>query len=108
MASVLCAAAERDGWLDLFDVGDGTEDEPQAFKDVPCSTPQCTVVRVVNPQTGMVEAFIPRGHNFGLPASPPNYCPKPELMVAVARRLFAVVVDHYMDDYVCTEPAWAS
>ena len=28
-------------------------------------------------------------------------------MVAVARRLFAVVADHYMDDYVCIEPTWA-
>ena len=107
MARVLYAAAERDGWLGLFDLGAGTEDEPQAFRNVPCSTPQYTVVFVVNPQTGMVEAFIPRGHNFGLRASPPNYCPKPELMVAVARRLFAAVVDHYMDDYVCIEPSWA-
>ena len=108
MARVLHAATERDGWLDLFNVGAGTEDEPQAFRNVPCSTPQYTVVLVVNPQTGMLEAFIPRGHNFGLRASTPNYCPKPELMVAVARRLCAVVVDHCMDGYVCTEPAWAS
>ena len=28
-------------------------------------------------------------------------------MVAVARRLFAAVVDHYMNNYVCVEPSWA-
>ena len=49
MARVLYAAAERDGWLDMFDVGAGTEDEPQAFRNVPCSTPPYTVVFVVNP-----------------------------------------------------------
>ena len=65
------------------------------------------MVFVVNPKTGEVEAHIPRGLNFGLRASPPNYCPKPELFVAVARRLLAFIGDHYMDDYVCVEPSWA-
>jgi hypothetical protein len=56
---------------------------------------QYTVVFVVNPKTGEVEAYIPQGLNFGLRASPPNYCPKPELFVAVARRLLAFIGDHY-------------
>ena len=107
MARLLYAAAERDGWAEDFDVGAGTDDEPQAFRNSPCSQPQYTVVYVVNPASAQIEAFVPRGHNFGLRASPPNYCPKPELITAVARRLFGVVCDHYMDDYVCVEPSWA-
>ena len=106
MVRLLYAAAVRDRWLDDFDAGAGTDDEPSAFRSSPTSQPQYTVVFVVNPETGVVEAYIPRGLNFGLRASPPNYCPKPELFVAVARRLLAFIGDHYMDDYVCVELSW--
>jgi hypothetical protein len=107
MVRLLYAAAVKDRWLNDFDAGAGTDDEPSAFRSSPTSQPQYTVVFVVNPKTGEVEAYIPRGLNFGLRASPPNYCPKPELFVAVARRLLAFIGDHYMDDYVCVEPSWA-
>ena len=101
MARLLYAAAERDGWADTFDVSAGTDDEPQAFRNSPCSQPQYTVVYVINPVSGRVEACVPRGHNFGLRASPPNYCPKPELITAVARRLFGVVCDHALYGWLC-------
>ena len=60
-----------------------------------------------DPTTGEVYAFIPRGHNFGLGSAPNTYSAKPEFVCAVARRLFAAIVDHYVDDYASCEPQFA-
>ena len=79
MVRLLYAAAVKDQWLNDFDAGAGTDDEPSAFQSSLTSQLQYTVVFVVNPKTGEVEAYIPWGLNFSLRASPPNYCPKPEL-----------------------------
>ena len=91
MAGLLYATAEWDGWAEDFDVGAGTDGEPQAFRNPPCSQTQCPVLYVVNPASGPIEAFVPRGRNFGLRVSPPNHCPKPELITAVARWLFVTL-----------------
>ena len=46
MARLLHAAAERDGWVDSFDVRAGADDEPQVFCNSPCSQPQYTAAVV--------------------------------------------------------------
>ena len=59
MVRLLYAAAVQDQWLEDFDAGAGTDDEPSAFRSSLTSQPQYTVVFVVNPKTGEVEAYIP-------------------------------------------------
>ena len=90
------------GW-DMEDemnaMGGGGDDEPDAYRHSSTRTPEHTVVLLVNPADGEVYGFRPFGHNFGLEAAIINYNSKPELLCAVARRMFAVICEHYFDDY---------
>jgi hypothetical protein len=97
----LCAHGVRDP------IGGGCDDESDAYRNSATRQPEFTVVVVPDPSTGEVYAFIPRGHNFGLGSAPNTYSAKPEFVCAVARRLFAAIVDHYVDDYASCEPQFA-
>jgi hypothetical protein len=88
-------------------IGGGCDDESDAYRNSATRQPEFTVVVVPDPTTGEVYAFIPRGHNFGLGSAPNTYSAKPEFVCAVARRLFAAIVDHYVDDYASCEPQFA-
>ena len=101
------ACAERDGWMDRCELGGGAEDEPDAYRYSATSSPSLTVCMMVDPGSGKAVCFIPNGHNFGLTAAIVNYCSKPELLCATARRLFAVPAEHIVDDYVFVEPRFA-
>lgn len=59
---------------------------------------------VVDPATGEPMGAMPHGHNFGLEAAIVNYCSKPELVCAVARRLVAAPEEHFVDDLISVEP----
>jgi hypothetical protein len=99
--------AERQGWIDQCELGGGADDEPDAYRSSPTNAPGYTVVLLVEPDSGSIHGFVPKGHNFGLEAAIINYNSKPELLCAIARRLFAVVVEHYFDDYHTQEPRFA-
>ena len=76
-----------------------------AYRKVPSSQPEFTTVAywsVAHQRVEFTEVF---GHPFGLLASVVNFHRVPTLLCAVARRVLAVPVDHFFDDYICVEPA---
>lgn len=100
--------ARAAGWTSQCDLAAGTEDEADAYQHSATRAPQHTVRLVADPATGSVRGFRPFGHNFGLEAAVLNYNSKPELEVAIARRLFAAVIEHFFDDFVAgPEPSFA-
>ena len=84
----------------------GLDDIFAAYRKVPSSQPEFTTVAywsVAHQRVEFTEVF---GHPFGLLASVVNFHRVPTLLCAVARRVFAVPVDHFFDDYICVEPAF--
>ena len=100
--------SRRRGWADTrLDIGGSCDDETAAYRATPPRTPQLTYALVVDPATGHLVAFQPRGLNFGLEAAVAMYSRKPKFLVAVARRFLAAVLDNYLDDIPGVEPVWS-
>ena len=85
----------------------GTNDLRAAYRKVPTSQPEYTIVAVWNSDTERVCYCDVPGHNFGLTSAVVNFNRFPELVVAATRRLLWVVNEHYFDDHDTCEPAWA-
>jgi hypothetical protein len=84
----------------------GTNDLRAAYRRVPTSQPEFTVVAVWNADTGKVEFLDVPGHNFGLGSAVINFNRSPELFTSAARRLAWVLSEHYFDDNDTTEPGF--
>jgi len=89
----------RRGWTAFqANIGGSCDDETAAYRATPPRTPQLTYALVVDPATGQLVAFQPRGLNFGLEAAVAMYSRKPKFLVAAARRFLGAILDHYLDD----------
>jgi len=98
----------RRGWTAFqANIGGSCDDETAAYRATPPRTPQLTYALVVDPATGQLVAFQPRGLNFGLEAAVAMYSRKPKFLVAAARRFLGAILDHYLDDISGVEPEWA-
>jgi hypothetical protein len=87
-------------------LGASKEDEPNAYRNVPCRERGYCVAALVQAGrrgSGKVHFFVVRGHNFGFRASVPNYCEKPTTMCIAAALLLAVPVSHFIDDFTIPE-----
>ena len=90
----------------------GLEDLFAAYRRVPTSQPQFTLVALWRPDPTLeaggevVYVEVP-GHNFGLVSSVVNFNRAPEAFIAVARQLLGVVAEHYVDDFDTCEPTFA-
>lgn len=82
----------------------GTEDLEAAYRRVPTSQPQYTVVALRDPGTGELKFFTMAGHNFGLLSAVLNFNRVPEFFVHVCRRVLSVCTSHFFDDYPVCEP----
>ena len=85
----------------------GTMDLRAAYRRVPTSQPQYTIVAVWNTDARCVSYCEVPGHNFGLASAVLNFNRYPELAVAASRRLLWTVAEHYYDDVDNAEPGWA-
>ena len=99
--------AEQRAWHFPWQMGAGGDDEPDAYCSSPARQPQFAVAYVVNPNTGIVHAFYPRGLPFGAALAVPEYSRKPAFVVAAARSLLAAIVGGYIDDSATPEPDFA-
>jgi hypothetical protein len=107
--------ARRTAWVRTkrkrrrFSMRHGTGDLFAAYRRVPTSQPEYTVVAVYcyecNPPA--VRYCDVPGHNFGLTSAVVNFNGFPELATALARRLLWVVTEHYFDDSNTCEPSSA-
>lgn len=89
--------------FDWAQVGATSDDEENAFRASPVSTPEDTVVFATDPESGKVMAFIIKGHNFGLAAAMVNYCRKMAFLIEVSRRWFAAITHYFVDDVTSVE-----
>jgi hypothetical protein len=78
----------------------GLDDMAAAYRRVPTSQPQYTVFALWSMARKQIVYYYLHGHCFGHRAAVLNFNRFPHLMVALARGLFAVAVDHYFDDYI--------
>ena len=85
----------------------GTNDLRAAYRRVPTSQPEYTLVAVWNEDEQQVCYCEVPGHNFGLTSAVVNFNRFPELVVAAAARRLWVVTEHYFDDNDTCEPSWA-
>ena len=85
----------------------GTDDIEAAYRQLPCATPQFSVVALLDPTTEKVAYFTVPGLCFGLTASVNQFNRLPEAIVAICRRIFGLVNSHYVDDYATCEPEYA-
>ena len=97
------AAAER-LHRPMWALAGGTDDLADAYRHVPCSQPEYTVVVIIDPVSRQPAYFTMGGFNFGLKSAVLQFNRFPEVMVAVARRLLAIVCTHFYDDYCVVEP----
>ena len=113
---------------DALEMLSGTDDLADAYRHCPTNTPQYCVFALWRPADpaaggadleagsggeavpwpGGVVYFTLPGFNFGLSAAVPQFNRFPELMQAVARRLFGVCACHFFDDFNVTEPAFSA
>ena len=100
-------AREDPEWPSEWLFGASSDDEPAAYTSSPARRPEHTVILCVDPDSGEVSGFIPRGLNFGLKSAPVHYCRKPQLVVTTMRRLLACPVESYVDDFCTAEPDFA-
>ena len=103
IASLVAAKRQRDGAPPL-ELEIGLDDLFAAYRRVPTSQPEFTTVAFWSASRQQVLFSEVYGHPFGLLASVVNFHRIPTLLCAVARRVFAVPVDHFFDDYICVEP----
>ena len=95
--------AARDGWLDLFQPCVTTSDEKGAYRNCPPREVHLTPYLLVNPATGEISVWLPRGTNFGFSSAVLNYSRKPKLMCTFLALVLAVAIDHYIDDTAAVE-----
>ena len=81
-----------------FAMEHGTNDLRAAYRRVPTSQPNYTLVAVWNEDKNCVSYCDVPGHNFGLKSAVVNFNRFPELATVVARRLLWCVTEHYYDD----------
>ena len=103
--AAIMAEARRAAGLPPLELEIGLDDLFAAYRRVPTSQPQYTTVAFWSAAHKQVMFSEVYGHPFGLLASVVNFHRVPTLLCAVARRVFAVPVDHFFDDYICVEPA---
>lgn len=78
----------------------GTDDAKNAYRRVPCSEGHYTLVALWHP-TRREPMFYPVwGFNFGLTSAVTQFCRVPVLLCAVARRLLALWIVNYIDDFL--------
>jgi len=82
------------------EMGVGLDDMASAYRKVPTSQPQFTLIAIWSTTHESVRFHEVFGHNFGLLSAVTNFSRVPAILVAVARRLFAVMVENYIDDYM--------
>jgi len=88
----------------------GTDDVCSAYRRVPCSQPECTLVcywsltgsSVKDPKPGAVYRSV-FGHPFGLTAAVVNFNRIMEFTTTVASLFLGVLAEHYYDDYMVIE-----
>ena len=85
----------------------GTMDLRAAYRHVPTSQPEYTIVAVWDADAKEVVFCEVPGHNFGLTSAVVNFNRYPEIAIAAARRLLWTVSEHYYDDADTCEPGWA-
>src|SRR6056297_3345138 len=85
----------------------GTDDIAAAYRMVPSAYPQFTVVCLADPDSGKARFFPMRGLNFGLASAPTLFGRVPRLATQLLRRVLAVVVTSFYDDFCVCEPAFA-
>ena len=85
----------------------GLDDMRAAYRRIPTAQPwYCTFAIWSFVQSKVVYYYLP-GHAFGLGSAVLNFNRFPHVMVAMARCLFAVMADHYFDDYMIIDIASA-
>lgn len=77
----------------------GTDDIDAAYRRVLNATPGFTVVAVFNPTAGRTQYFVLPGFNFGLVSAVIYFNAVPAFAAKFARRILAIVCDHYFDDF---------
>ena len=97
-------AAARERGCAMPEMAGGTEDLSDAYRHVPTSDMRFTCFVQRDPCTGRAAFFTMPGFNFGLKSAVLQFNRYPELVVAVARRLFAIVCTHFYDDFTVVEP----
>ena len=86
----------------------GTDDLTKAYRQCITCQPQFAVVAVWNPTAKRVEFFIVKGFPFGLATAVLQFNRIPQCIVAACRRLLALCVCHYYDDYNLCEPRYSA
>ena len=112
--TIVCSSAEwpirvAAAWYDagISDILGGTDDVASAYRKVVNAEPEYTSVALTNPSTGKVSFFEVPGFNFGLKSAVVAFNSVMELTTAVLRRIYLVVCEHFYDDLVTCEPAFA-
>ena len=77
-------------------------DLSMAYRTIPTSQPWYTAIGFYNPSARppKPEYYWLPGHNFGLASAVVNFNRYPELVVIALRALFALIIDHYYDDFI--------
>jgi len=84
----------------------GTDDIEAAYRRALSATPQFTPTALIDPDTGEVVYFTLPGLNFGLSSAPISFNRYPRLAVHLLRRVLAVPVTNFYDDFCTVEPAF--
>ena len=87
-----------------LEIQSGTDDLADAYRHVPCATPQFTVFAVWSPDLQRTVFFTMPGFNFGLSAAVPQFNRLPEETTLVCRMLLGTIACHFFDDFNLTEP----
>lgn len=82
-----------------------SDDEPNAYRNVPAAEPEYHVAIVVSPKSGRAMFFAMRGHAFGFAGSVGNYCQKSAIISITSALLLAAPVAPYIDDFTTPETA---
>ena len=81
----------------------GADDLFSAYRRVPTSQPQFTIIAIYCPvrkDTVFSEVY---GHNFGLLSAVTNFSRVPAILTVFAQRFFACMLTCYIDDYIQPE-----
>ena len=104
VARAFVASARRKGvpcprlWL-------GLDDLRAAYRVVPVAAINLSVIATWSVKRACVLFYRLPGHAFGLVASVCNFCQFAHFICHVTLVFFLVVIDHYVDDFVFTDPA---
>lgn len=83
----------------------GTEDVEAAYRRILSASPGATVFCLPDPETGEPCFFSLPGLNFGLASAPVSFSRFPRLAMQLCRRVLAVVLTHFYDDFCVIDPA---